>query len=231
MTTFVLVPGFWLGAWAWDEVATELRAAGHEVHAVELGADASETAESHVDDVLEVLGKVGPAVLVGHSGGGPVGVAAAERARELVEHLVFVDTGVLPDGMAQIEFTDPEAQAATRADLAAHDGFQPMPGRARLAGTDGLDDRLLESIRARSRPEPAGVITTGIRRGTPDPTLPKTVITCTFTEAQARGLIDAGLPGFAEMGGAEWSFVALPTGHWPMFSEPVRLAELLAGLR
>ena len=32
----VLVPGFWLGAWAWDEVADALRADGHEVTALTL---------------------------------------------------------------------------------------------------------------------------------------------------------------------------------------------------
>ena len=32
----VLVPGFWLGAWAWDEVAETLRADGHEVTALTL---------------------------------------------------------------------------------------------------------------------------------------------------------------------------------------------------
>ena len=32
----VLVPGFWLGAWAWDEVAAALRADGHEVTALTL---------------------------------------------------------------------------------------------------------------------------------------------------------------------------------------------------
>ena len=31
MSTFVLVPGFWLGAWAWQDVTAALRAAGHEV--------------------------------------------------------------------------------------------------------------------------------------------------------------------------------------------------------
>jgi hypothetical protein len=31
---FVLVPGFWLGAWAWDEVAAALREAGHDVEAL-----------------------------------------------------------------------------------------------------------------------------------------------------------------------------------------------------
>ena len=32
----ILVPGFWLGAWAWDEVAAKLRADGHAVTALTL---------------------------------------------------------------------------------------------------------------------------------------------------------------------------------------------------
>src|SRR5919201_1088325 len=32
----ILVPGFWLGAWAWDEVAAALRADGHDVTALTL---------------------------------------------------------------------------------------------------------------------------------------------------------------------------------------------------
>jgi pimeloyl-ACP methyl ester carboxylesterase len=35
-TPIVLVPGFWLSAWAWDEVADALRADGHDVTAVTL---------------------------------------------------------------------------------------------------------------------------------------------------------------------------------------------------
>jgi hypothetical protein len=36
ISPIVLVPGFWLGAWAWDEVAAVLRADGHRVMAVML---------------------------------------------------------------------------------------------------------------------------------------------------------------------------------------------------
>ncbi|CAM5364023.1 hypothetical protein SALBM311S_00059 [Streptomyces alboniger] len=43
MTNFVLVAGAWLGAWAWDEVAADLRTAGHGVHALTL----SGLAEKH----------------------------------------------------------------------------------------------------------------------------------------------------------------------------------------
>ncbi|MFD7229393.1 hypothetical protein [Streptomyces sp. NPDC059881] len=36
MANFVLVAGAWLGAWAWDEVVPELRAAGHAGHPLTL---------------------------------------------------------------------------------------------------------------------------------------------------------------------------------------------------
>ena len=32
----ILVPGFWLGAWAWDEVADILKGDGHDVTAITL---------------------------------------------------------------------------------------------------------------------------------------------------------------------------------------------------
>ncbi|MBC3193682.1 alpha/beta hydrolase [Pseudonocardia sp. C8] len=235
MTTYVLVPGFWLGAWAWDAVAADLRSRGHEVVPVELGHAPGDTAESHVDDVLAALAPLGgPAVLVGHSGGGPVCAAAAERARERVAHLVFVDTGVLPDGVPQIEFTAPDEQERTRAAIAAHGSGLPMPTRDEFAAlgtsTDGIPDALFDEVRARSLVEPAGAVLSGVRRGAPDPTLPKTVVACSFTADQVRPLIDGGVPGFAEMGGPEWSFAELPTGHWPMFSEPERLAAVLDGV-
>ncbi len=41
---FILVPGFWLGAWAWANVACLLRAAGHDVEAVTLPGLAKRTA-------------------------------------------------------------------------------------------------------------------------------------------------------------------------------------------
>ena len=37
----ILVPGFWLGAWAWDEVVELLRADGHDVTAITLPGQAS----------------------------------------------------------------------------------------------------------------------------------------------------------------------------------------------
>jgi len=40
-------------------------------------------------------------------------------------------------------------------------------------------------------------------------------------------MISSGHPWFAELGGPQWSLVALPTSHWPMFSAPAELADAL----
>ncbi|MBA4169904.1 MAG: alpha/beta hydrolase, partial [Chloroflexi bacterium] len=55
----ILVPGFWLGAWAWNDVANTLRADGHDVTAITLpGLDSIDTDRSgitfadHVDAIV-----------------------------------------------------------------------------------------------------------------------------------------------------------------------------------
>src|SRR5690606_41589705 len=84
MTRYVMVAGAWLGGWAWDEVAAELRARGHEVGAPTLSGlagrgDVPADQETHVRDVVAEVDRLEPGevVLVGHSYAGvPVGQAA-----------------------------------------------------------------------------------------------------------------------------------------------------------
>src|SRR6186997_193597 len=74
----ILVPGFWLGAWAWDEVADILRADGHEVTALTLpgleSADADRskiTFQDHVDAIVKAIEAAdAPVVLTVHSATG-----------------------------------------------------------------------------------------------------------------------------------------------------------------
>ena len=83
----ILVPGFWLGAWAWDEVAATLRADGHDVTALTLpgleSVDADRSAVTladHVDAISEaVRAASAPVVLVVHSASGFSGYAASDR--------------------------------------------------------------------------------------------------------------------------------------------------------
>src|SRR5215207_70490 len=58
----ILVPGFWLGAWAWGDVAETLRADGHDVTALTLpglesrDADRSAiTLSDHIDAIVRAI--------------------------------------------------------------------------------------------------------------------------------------------------------------------------------
>src|SRR2546422_10898555 len=98
-TPIVLVPGFWLGAWAWDEVAAALRADGHEVTALTLpgleSADADRSAitmADHVNAIVDAVRAAGRAVVLAvHSATGFSGYAASDRAPDRIAAMVYVD--------------------------------------------------------------------------------------------------------------------------------------------
>src|SRR5437867_13316896 len=117
--SIVLVPGFWLGAWAWDEVAAALRADGHEVTAVTLpglespDADRSAiTMSDHVEAICDAVRAAGaPVVLAVHSGAGVSGYGASDRVPELIAAMVYVDsapaTGALAPDFDRVELPLP----------------------------------------------------------------------------------------------------------------------------
>ncbi|MGI5215841.1 alpha/beta fold hydrolase [Plantactinospora sp. CA-290183] len=80
-------------------------------------------------------------------------------------------------------------------------------------------------LRSRATGQPLRTATDPVRH-LPAPPVPTALIACTFPVEMVREMIDQGNPFFAGLAGAD--LYALPTGHWPMFSEPERLAELLA---
>ncbi len=134
MTTFVLVPGAWLGAWAWKKVVPLLEEKRHEVHGVTLTgmgervhlASKNVGIETAIQDVLNVTeyNDLDDFVLVGHSFAGKVAAAVADRAAERVKMLLYLDAfrpskvrrpqgsfdpaefGHLPPGSSTIPFTE-----------------------------------------------------------------------------------------------------------------------------
>ncbi|HEX6355156.1 alpha/beta hydrolase [Actinophytocola sp.] len=236
MTTYVLVPGFWLGGWAWRPVADALRTHGHEVHALSLTgmgervhlARPDTDLEVHVTDVVNLLRyeDLTDVVLVGHSYAGAVVItAAADRMPDRVAKLVFVDTGPLPDGVSQSEFDEPDEQAANAAIVAEHgDGWRLPPPPWAEMGAD-LDPDILATLIERSVPQPWLTATTPVSLTGAWEKLPRLGILCGFTEEQARAM--AAAPMFRHMADEQWRFEELPTWHWPMFTRPLDLAEIL----
>ncbi|HVY21555.1 MAG TPA: alpha/beta hydrolase [Bauldia sp.] len=239
MTTFVLVGGFWIGAWAWRDVARRLNMLGHRAFPLTLAglgerrAEAADaiTLETHVNDVSHFLiaGDLHDVVLVGHSGAGAIVNAVAAREGRRLTELVFVDSGPVPEGRAIADFGGPTGRADTIAK--AVDGRIPLPswkeiGEASLAG---LDEANRSFFRALAVPQPLRVAVDPVRLGGVVPrTLRKRAILCTIPADAVRALIAEGNPWFAPMGGAEWTPRQLDTGHWPMLSEPLKLADTLA---
>lgn len=225
----VLVPGHWLGAWAWDDVAAALRAKGHRVLPLTLpGLESPQADRSHVsldDHVAAVVGAVAsagaPVVLVAHSGGGTVVTAAADRVPHLVRRLVFVDSGPQAGGTPYDPAVEP---SATERPLPSWDDL-----RADGASTDGLTDEQLAEFRARSVPHPAGPLREPVQLGDPALTsIPLTVVCSSFSADDVRGLVEAGHPMFRPLQDYDHvTYVDLPTGHWPMWSRPDDLAGVL----
>lgn len=227
-THIVLVPGFWLGAWAWDEVAAGLRARGHRVTPVTLpglespGADrAAVSFDDHVGAVLAALDTVGPAgrtVLVGHSGAAPLVYAVTDRAPGRVDRAVYVDSVPPPAGSAPAPDLDPGATEL------------PLPGWEELeAGGDslaGLGAADLERFRARAVPHPAAPARTPLRLADERRyAVPTTVISTSIPAATVQEMVRHGHPAAAELARLPVEYLDLPTGHWPMFSRPADLAD------
>jgi pimeloyl-ACP methyl ester carboxylesterase len=130
----VLVPGFWLGAWAWDDVVAALRADGHDVTAITLpglespDADRSGiTLSDHVEAICQtVIAKGTPVVLAVHSGAGVPGYAASDRIPDRLAAMVYVDSGPAARALdAAFDATElplpswPEMEAAWKASAAS----------------------------------------------------------------------------------------------------------------
>jgi len=239
MTTFVLVPGAWHGAWAWRPITAALRGHGHEVYPLSLTglgervhlATRDTNLDTHIDDVLNLLRYEGlhDVVLVGHSYGGQVITGAADRAPDRIAQLVYVDAGPLPDGVAQNDFNPPDEQAANAALVESHgDGWLiPPPPWAKLAdGVAGVDEATLALLAERSVPQPWACAIAPARLTGAWEKLPRLGVLSSFTVEQTRAMA-ATMPLFRHMAGDNWRYEELPTWHWPMFSRPAELAELL----
>ena len=225
-TPIILVPGFWLGAWAWDEVVASLRGDGHDVTALTLpglespDADRSSiTLTDHVDAIVDaVRAALAPVVLAVHSGTGFSGYAASDRVPDRIAAMVYVDSapgkGAVDAGFEGVD------KPLNWEELSAEENL------------DGLSEEQLEAFRRRAVPEPGGVMREGVEL-TNDARLdiPTTMICTGFTSEQYKEAVNDGYPwlaGVAELRNITW--IDLPTSHWPMWSRPRELAGIIGNV-
>ena len=224
-TPIVLVPGFWLGAWAWDEVAVALRADGHDVTAVTLpgleSADAdrsSITLADHVDAICEAVTAAGRSVVLAvHSGAGVPGYMVTDRIPEQIAAMVYVDSGPATGAL------DPDLTAAE----------VPLPSREELEeeeNLEGLTKEQLDTFRRRAVPEPGAALRDGpVLTNDARLDVPSTVVCTGFTSEQVKAAVEQGyawVAGLADL--RDVTCVDLPTSHWPMWSRPQELATVIS---
>lgn len=234
MGEFVLVPGARLGAWAWDAVAEHLRSAGHAVNAVTLSGLAEGDAErvgqrvgqqQHVDDIVSVVesNELSDVVLVGHSYSGiPVGQAAG-RIGDRLRRVVYVDSSIPADGASFADAWSADDRAWLDEQLADGDGTW-LPAGAEYFVDQDLSDEAISLLVTRCTPHPGLTLTQPARLVRPIGELPTTYIKCLMAG-------DTPSPDVQEaLKSPRWTLVELPTGHWPMLSQPADLAKILAEL-
>lgn len=221
----ILVPGFWLGAWAWDEVAGLLRAVGHDVTALTLPGLAPRDADrsnihfsDHVDAISNaLLAAPAPAVLAVHSAAGFSGYAASDRHPDRIAAMVYVDTA---PGKGALEPDFPDVDKPL--DWASIEAEENL---------DGLTEAQRQTFRDRAVPEPGAMLretvelTNDARRD-----IPSTFICTGFSAADYQRYARehpewAFLAGIPELRDTSW--IDLPTSHWPMWSRPADVSRII----
>ena len=219
VTTLVLVPGAWHGAWAYDALRAELQARCVASSAVDLPT-VGDAAADLPDDVAAVRAAVtavdGPVVLVGHSYGGVV-VTEAAHGLEQVQRLVYV-TAFAPDaGQSLLDQVD---YGPLEWIVPAGDGLLGVADDAvRELFYGDLDPEAAAASQERLQPQAAASFASPVQAAAWH-TTPTTYVVCTE---------DRCIPPQAQRRWAERAgdVVELATSHSPFLARPTALADLL----
>ena len=139
MALFVVSHGAWSAGWAWKKMRPLMAARGHTLitptltgigersHLAHPGIDL----DTHIADILAVLKyeDLTGVNLIGHSYSGMVATGVADRARERIAQLIYLDAFVPRDGESAFDVL-PEATRAQRQAGASNsaDGWRIPPG-------------------------------------------------------------------------------------------------------
>lgn len=238
MTSLILIHGGAHGAWCWEPVISPLRAAGHDVQAVDLpgrGGSAAGgpgvTLEDWVGTVSAAVDRAdSPPVLVAHSMGGLSASQLAERRGGDIARIVYVCAVVPADGGAGLPTLQ---QAGAECALLVPGALIPTadgstlsvaPEHARIAFYQACPEPDVQAALSRLCAEWVLPMATPLRLGTGFASVPKHYIGATKDRAVP--------PSFqrmlAERCGAQ--FLAIDADHSPFYSAPEEFVALLLGL-
>jgi len=218
--TYLIVHGAWGGGWAFKQLDTMLRAAGHDVYRPTLTglgershlANPNLTLDTHINDILNVIKfeKLQNIVLVGHSYGGMIISAVADRIPQNIETLIYIDAHLPIDGESMFDLINPQRKANLLKQAKSHgNGWQILPpwpknGQnvahplATFENAIKLNNSRLEGINAKY------ILTL-------EPGTKTDAFSLSAKRARARG----------------WQYYELRTGHNPHWTMPHELVKIL----
>ncbi len=230
MAKFVLIPGAWLGAWAWKDVVrymsgehqaypVTLTGMGDRVHLAKQGVGM----ETAIQDVLNVVkyNDIDEFVLVGHSFAGKVAAAVADRAHNMVRKVIYVDA------------VRPERVRTPQAGFDPTREFGPPPKDGEgIPLTEEIIERIgkdvvgseRERMMALSTPWPIKLASDPISLSEDYDGVKEAYIFCSLSGDPVDEII-AG-----KWGELQGPYKVIETGHWPMITKPGELAEDLIAL-
>lgn len=231
MTNFVLIPGAWLGSWAWKKVAAELEQDGHAAFPVTLTGMgervhlASEKVGmgTAAEDVLNVIkfNELKEFVLVGHSFAGKVAAVVADRRASMTRKVLYVDA------------FRPERVRTPQGGFDPTREFGPLaPGSLGVPLTESTIEQIGKDVQGATRawmlrlatPWPAQLARDPITLSAAYDAISEAYILC----RQSGDPVEEIVAG--KWGKLEGPHRILDTGHWPMITQPSELSRALVEL-
>ena len=228
MATFVVSHGAWSAGWAWRKMHPLMSARGHRLITPTLTGlgERSHLArpdidlETHIADILGVLKyeDLNDVNLIGHSYSGMVATGVADRARQRIKQLIYVDAFVPNDGESAFDVLPESVRAHRQAGASSSDGRGIPPGPM-PPDTSPEDRAWCEPLRV---PQPVKTFEQKLKFASGPLTLPRHYVYCRRKSPDDRFRV------FYDRAKNEgWGTHEIDSSHNPHLTCPDVLADLL----
>lgn len=227
--TILVCHGAWGGGWSWKKMHPLMQVAdirlltptytglGERAHLANPLIDL----ETHIEDILNVIKyeDLGDVALLGHSYGGMVATAVADRARDRVAQLIYLDAFVPENLQCLLDLLPDTERHRLREAAASGDGWR-VPPNPTPPDTSAAD---LEWLTPRRVHMPIKCFETKLRLYNGEPTMPRSYIYATRAAP-----LNAFGP-FARRAKSEpgWRYFEIDASHSPGVTAPEALTALL----
>lgn len=235
MSHYILLHGAWEESRMWDDVSPILQQNGHTVTAIDLpGHGANKhpnslvTTSSYIQAVVDVITQLDhQVILVGHSMNGALISHVAEQIPEKIKRLIYVTAFLLKDGGSVLDAMQSDADGEVLPEIVFSDdqAYATLPEAAlRRIGFHDIEEsaikRFLPLMAEWQATEPfmAKLVLSDKNFGS----VPKTYIRTGMDKMVSPALQDTMIGNWEVE-----SVLDLESGHFPAFSQPEKLAELM----